>query len=107
MVTVPRPISGSIGSRIRVVLGNEGDDWLLVMNYDDGNRKWQETDWKGIPKAVSKQINNCEAKNRIVTAVDFGPDGAWYIQGEKIDGTAGHSWWGGTSASAAQRKRSS
>ena len=98
MVTIPRPISGSIGSRIRVVLGNEGDEWLLIMNYDDGNRKWQQFLSRGIPKAVSKQINNCKAKNRIVTAVDFGPDGAWYIHGEKFDGTAGHAWWGGTTA---------
>lgn len=36
MVTVPRPITGSIGSRVRVVLGKDGDEWLLLLNYD----KW-------------------------------------------------------------------
>lgn len=54
---------------------------------------------KESPKPFqSKYLRNCNAKNRIVTAVDFGPDGAWYIHGEKFDGTAGHAWWGGTSA---------
>ena len=27
--------------------------------------------------------------------VDFGPDGAWFVNGVKPDGTSDHSWWGG------------
>jgi len=100
MVTVPRPITGSIGSRIRVVLGNDGDEWLLLLNYDDGDTKWQSKDWKNIPHTVAKQINNCTAKDRNVKAVDFGADGAWFVRGVKSDGTGGHCWWGGTSGSA-------
>jgi hypothetical protein len=100
MVTVPRPITGSIGSRIRVVLGNNGDEWLLLLNYDDGDTKWQSKDWQNIPQTVAKQINNCTAKDRNVKAVDFGSDGAWFVRGVKSDGTGGHCWWGGTSGSA-------
>ena len=99
MVTVPRPIKGSIGSRIRVVFGETGKEWLLLLNHDNGDTKWQDQQWNNIPTAVDKQIKNCLAKDRIITSVDFGPDGTWFISGEKADGSAGHSWWGGTSAS--------
>lgn len=100
MVTVPRSITGSIGSRIRVILGNDGDEWLLLLNYDSGDTKWQNKHWRNIPVAVAKQINNCTSKGRDIKAVDFGADGAWYVNGAKPDGTGCHSWWGGTLASA-------
>mmetsp|Transcript_27390 Transcript_27390/g.39674 ORF Transcript_27390/g.39674 Transcript_27390/m.39674 type:complete len:429 (-) Transcript_27390:732-2018(-) len=101
MATVPpRPINGSVGSRIRVILGDSGDDWLLVTNHDDGNRKWQTKIWSGgIPDAVARQIRNCTNKDRLVKEVDFNTDGCWYVEGVKEDGTGDHSWWGGTSAS--------
>jgi len=99
MVTVPRPITGSIGSRVRLVFGKNGAEWLLLLNYDNGDTQWQAKNWSSIPHTVAKQINNCSAKGRIVKAVDFGPDGAWYVRGEKPDGTGRHAWWGQTSAS--------
>lgn len=96
MLTVPSPIRGSPGSRIRLIFGGTGDDWLLLLNHDNGNTKWQVQDWKGdIPGEVTKQINNCKAKGRDVKYVDFGRNGGWYLNGEKPDGSAGHSWWGG------------
>mmetsp|Transcript_19807 Transcript_19807/g.45387 ORF Transcript_19807/g.45387 Transcript_19807/m.45387 type:complete len:455 (-) Transcript_19807:74-1438(-) len=99
-ITVPRPITESIGSRIRVVFGSSGDEWLLLLDHDDGDAKWQVKDWKGIPSAVGKQLNNCTAKGRDCKRVDFDSStGAWYVNGVKPDGTGGHSWWGGTEAS--------
>ena len=76
MVEIPRPIPWSVGSRIRLVFGESGHEWLLLTDHDNGNATWQVKDWKGIPYAVSKQLNNCTAKGRDVKAVDFGPTGA-------------------------------
>lgn len=64
MVAVPRPITGTIGSRIRLVLGKTGDEWLLLQNHDHGNREWQEKSWDSMPFAVAKQLNNCMEKGR-------------------------------------------
>jgi len=87
-ITVPRPIVGSIGSRIRVVLGSSGDEWLLLLDHDDGDSKWQDMAWKGIPWTVAKQLNNCIAKGRDCRSVDFDSStGAWYVNGVRPDGT--------------------
>lgn len=94
MAPVPRRITGSIGSRIRLVLGSDGDEWLLLLNHDNGDAEWQEKDWKNIPEPLVKQLNNCTIKGRDIKAVDFIGDD-WYVRGEKADGTGGHSWWGG------------
>ncbi|GFH43913.1 hypothetical protein CTEN210_00387 [Chaetoceros tenuissimus] len=99
MTSRPQPISGSIGERIRVILGKDGDEWLLLLNKDNGERKWQTQNWSNIPFAVAKQLNNCIKKDRKVTIVDFNGNGAWYINAEKHDGSGGHAWWGGTNAS--------
>lgn len=98
MVVVPDPIAGSAGSRVRLIFGDNGNEWLLLLNHDNGDTKWQVKDWKCIPGAVAKQINNCTAKGRDVKEVDFGPDGAWFVNGKKPDGSMSHSWWGGTVA---------
>ena len=34
----PRQITSNEGSRIRVILGATGDDYLLILNEDDGDR---------------------------------------------------------------------
>ena len=106
--TPPRSIDGTIGSKIRIILGDTGDDWLLLLNHDDGNSKWQEQQWGGsIPNPLAKQINNCIAKDRYIKEVDFGPNGEWFVHGIKRDGSGGHSWWGGTLASSAIAENSS
>lgn len=97
-MAIPREITGSIGGRIRVIFGDNGNEWLLLQNHDNGDTKWQIKDWKGIPANLAKQINNCTAKGRDIKNVDFGPDMAWFVNGEKSDGSGSHSWWGGTSA---------
>jgi Zinc finger, C3HC4 type (RING finger) len=95
----PRVIEGPIGSRIRVILGESGEDWLLLLNHDDGNSKWQSQHWGGrIPHALARQVNNCVAKGRYCREIDFvgrAETEAWYVHGIKWDGTGGFSWWGG------------
>jgi len=98
MAIVPRPIVGRLGGRIRLVFGDNGKEWLILIDHDNGDSKWQLKDWKGIPHAVAKQLNTCTEKGRDIKAVDFGPDEAWYINGVKSDGSGNHSWWGDTDA---------
>ena len=96
----PRKINGSIGSRIRVIFGETGKDWLLILDKDDGDRQWQESCWKGPGNDLEKQVNNCAKKGRTITSVDFydntnGCGGykstSWYIEGTK-EGFPTHRW---------------
>jgi hypothetical protein len=87
----------SAGSRIRLILGETGSDYLLILNEHDGT---QTKSWKGMPSAICKQINNCSGKDRQVKELDCSSStGAWYVRGVKSDGTGEHSWWGSTKAS--------
>jgi hypothetical protein len=91
-------IKGSAGSRIRLILGETGSDYLLITTEDDGE---QTIRWKGMPFAICKQISNCESKGRSVKELDCcSTTGAWYVRGIKPDGTGGYSWWGSTAASS-------
>jgi Zinc finger, C3HC4 type (RING finger) len=100
-MTPPCAIPGGVGSRIRIVLGETGSDYLLLLNEDDGDRKWQSHYWHGIPSAVARQLNNCTAKGRHVTQIDFEPtSGAWFMSGQKRDGSGRHCWWGSTAAAS-------
>jgi Zinc finger, C3HC4 type (RING finger) len=97
-IAEPRPIQGTPGSRIRVILGTTGKDYLLLLNEDDGNTEWQKIDWKGcgsgFPNGVTKQINNCVNKSRYIKEVDFNASiGTWFVRGIRRDGTGDHSWW--------------
>lgn len=103
-MSAPSPIKGTIGSRIRVILGSSGKQWLLVLNKDDGTSAWQHTDWNAIPTKVANQLTNCKNKGRLIKQVDFGPTGAWFISGEKSDGSGAHSWWGNSSGSAEMKE---
>mmetsp|Transcript_15538 Transcript_15538/g.29305 ORF Transcript_15538/g.29305 Transcript_15538/m.29305 type:complete len:436 (+) Transcript_15538:387-1694(+) len=95
----PRPIAGTIGSRVRVILGDTGNEWILLMNHDNGSAQWQTTNWSGFSNdAVTTQVLNCEKKGRYVKEIAVGSSGAWFVNGIKRNGTGGHSWWGSTSA---------
>ena len=100
IMSPPRPISGSAGSRVKVSLGATGDDYLYFFDEDDGSTKWQSRRWAatpgGLPSAMAKQLNNCIAKGRIIEEAAFRPDDEWYVSGSKLDGTGTHhSWWDG------------
>lgn len=85
--------------RVRVILGDTGNSWLLLLEGVSGGSVWYKQDWNDIPAAVSKQLNNCAMKGRHATEVAFGPSGAWYIHGIKADGTGAYSWSGNLSQS--------
>jgi hypothetical protein len=89
----PSPISGSIGSRIRIIFGETASEYLLIFDEED-DRKWQSYCHSSIWSAVGRQFRNCTAKGRHVTCIDFGPTGAWFMSGQKRDGSGHHSWWG-------------
>jgi hypothetical protein len=61
--TPPRPILGTIGSRVCVLLGDTRKEWMLLMNHDNGDVQWQITNWRGFPNAVTKQVLNCDKKS--------------------------------------------
>lgn len=74
---------------------NNGSQFLLLLNEDDGDNEWQKQYLgNGIPYSISKQLSNCRKKGRHAKEVDFGPTGAWYINGIKRDGSGSYSWWG-------------
>ena len=99
MTRPPRSISGSAGSRIKLLLGETGSDYLYFFDEDNGDSQWQSRGWSvatgGLPNDLAKQLNNVSAKGRYVKEVSFGPNGEWFVNGEKRDGTGEHSWWGG------------
>jgi hypothetical protein len=100
----PRAIEGSIGSRIRVVLGNTSQDWLLLLNHDDGNRKWQEQYWNNIPNGLEIEIGKCIAKGGYTKEVDFGPGGEYYHKSIERD-CIEHSWSDNTEAKSTIRQK--
>ncbi|CAJ1928648.1 unnamed protein product [Cylindrotheca closterium] len=103
----PRPIKGTPGSRIRVVLGEDGKSWLLLLDNDDGDMQWQSKAWASIPYGLASQINNCTSKGRDVEYVDFGPDNTWYVHGIKPDGSGSYCWWGGVDTAQSNEIKSS
>lgn len=91
----PPPISGSAGSRTLVQLGASADSWCFIFQLDDGESpERQIVFWGGgIPGGLAKQINNCSAKGRVVTAFAFGGHADWFCTGQYRDGSGSHSWW--------------
>ena len=91
----PPSVKGIDGKRIRLIFGENGDSYLLILDEDNGDQQWQTQYWSNIPYGLAKQINNMVAKGRYVKDVHFSPDGRWFVNGRKRDGSGGHSWWGG------------
>jgi hypothetical protein len=90
----PRAIVGSIGSRIRLIFGDSGSEWLLLLNQDDGKREFQTRRWSNIPDVVAQKINDCCSTGQYIQEIDFGgPDfnPMWYMEGIKRNQT--DTWW--------------
>ena len=98
----PSPVTGSAGSRIKVILGDSGTDYIYFVDETDGSRDWQSSNWTtgpgGLPFALAKQLNACGAKGRYITDAAHGPDGEWFVSGRHRDGSGAYSWWGSTDA---------
>ena len=92
-----RPIQQSAGSCIKVLLGESGSDFLYAFDEDDGDAKWQTLHWNiesgGIPDGLLKQLNSMTRKGRHMTSIACGPNGDWFVSGERRDGSGAHSWW--------------
>lgn len=98
MTARPSEITGSPGSKIRVLLGASGDDYLYFLEEDYGSHQHQSREWTcgpgSLPDGLAAQLNNMSAKGRYVTDVAFGPGDEWFVSGRKRDGSGAHSWWG-------------
>ena len=69
----PMPMSDE-GSRVRVILGETGEDYLVILDHEDaGGHKWQTVDWRtedgGLPLGLAQQLRNLTKKDP-----DFQPD---------------------------------
>lgn len=99
----PRAITGSAGSRIKLILGESGSDYLCIFDEDNGrefqSQEWTRTGYGSLPAGLAKQLINIRTKGRYVTDVAFRPSSEWCVRGRKRDGSGEYTWWGGTSAS--------
>jgi len=105
----PRSIAGNDGSRIKVILGPTGDDFVLTLDEDNGETEWQSYDWDGdsyFSKSLCIQINNIRNKSRHVVQMALGLQDEWYVFGEKRNGNGGHGWWGGVDTDCTEMLRS-
>ena len=88
----PRPIEGSAGSRIKLVLGEKGSDYILILNEDRGDREVQSILGEfegGISSNLSKQIKECNANDFFVKDVASGHCGEWYLEVRKKSRSTG------------------
>jgi hypothetical protein len=103
----PRDITGTAGSRVMLLLGTTGSDFVLFCDEDDGETECQSPYWStgtgSLPHTLAHQLNKCAAEGRYVTTVNFGPSGEWYMSGKKRDGTGATSWWEGVGAVASEQ----
>jgi hypothetical protein len=106
----PSSISGTDGSRIKLIFGTSGSDYLLLLDEEDADGlKWQTREWTtgggGLPSGLASQLNNLPIKGRHATQVAFGPNGEWFVSGCKRDGTGAYTWWGGSLHSDSIREK--
>ena len=55
----PRPILGSTGSRVRLIFNYMGSQYLLLLDWDDGDSKRQERIGDGIPESLVSRLESC------------------------------------------------
>eukprot|EP00961_Rhodomonas_salina_P067492 906464-Rhodomonas_salina.1 len=98
----PRAINGSgVGGGVKVILGSTGNDFLLILDKDDGNRRWQTQAWCLNDRRCNDlcwQLNACIRTGRNIDQVAMGPSGEWFVCGKYPDGTGELGWWGGSDA---------
>ena len=59
--TAPRAVAGPEGSRISLQLGKSGDEYLLLLNEDDGDDEWQTRSSSSIPDGLVAQLDRLQA----------------------------------------------
>ena len=69
-MTEPRAIHTNHGSRIQCVLGKD-DSYLLILNYDDGDKQWQEHFHSGVPAGLSNQLAKRKQSGQYLVFIEF------------------------------------
>ena len=59
--TAPRPVAGPEGGRISLQMGKSGDEYLLLLNEDDGEDEWQTRSSSSIPDGLVAQLDRLQA----------------------------------------------
>jgi hypothetical protein len=103
----PKQVTGSTGSRVKLLLGTSGVDYVLFLDESDGLSEWQSPSWstgKGsLPSGLALQVNECAAQGRHITNVAFGQSGEWFVSAKKRNRTGACSWWGDVDAIASDQ----
>ena len=90
-------------------MGSSGEDYLLLLNEDDGESEWQTRHWSpgagGVPAGLSAQLRRLRTENKYVREVGFGRNGEWFVHGVDVDGSGAYSWWDKTFAASMQLKQ--
>lgn len=92
----PRPILGSPGSRIRLIFGEHVSTYLLTLDEDDGDSKWQTSSSASISSELRQRLQKCIESGRRVKEFALGPTGAWYFQDTQRIGSSSTFWLGAT-----------
>ena len=101
----PRPVAGPEGRRISLQMGKSGDEYLLLLDEDDGDDEWQTRSSSSLPDDLVTQLDRLQAANHSVREVGLGPAGEWFVHGVARDGTGAYSWWDGDFAASRQLRQ--
>lgn len=83
-------IEGSAGSRIRIVLGGRGSEYLLLLDEDDGQCCWQSKEWKNVPPGLNQQLRKVDH----VHQCSFSTNGIdWFLSANCSITGLSKSWW--------------
>jgi hypothetical protein len=78
----PRRIQGPAGARIRILLGRTGDEYLLILNEDDGMKEFQTVTFNNIPPQLEYFLSLVDCVNE----VSFCSNGDCFLDG-RLTGT--------------------
>ena len=59
--TAPRPVAGPEGGRISLQMGKSGDEYLLLLDEDDGDDEWQTRSSSSVPDDLVTQLDRLQA----------------------------------------------
>lgn len=95
----PRRIKKTEGDRIRLVLGETSETFVLILDQDDGDTIWQTVRWggRGIPAGLVTQLLHILQEGLYISQLAFASDDRWFIQCKSAHG-------GGSSSSRKKSK---
>lgn len=90
----PQTLQNSAESRVRVVLGGRGSDFLLLLEEDDGHKQWQSQFWKNLPRGLEDHLRKVD----VVHQCSFAANNDWFLNGRETVTQQTKSWWSVSSA---------